>query len=139
LARSQISQRSRDSPLNKATSKLLIGDWFVILTSLVVVFLLFQTLWVRDHASKIKINLGKKIIGVYDLNQNKTLQIHGAIGDATIAILNGRVRFASSPCTNQYCVHQGWLSHSGQVAICLPNQISIQLIGEKPTYDSLNY
>jgi len=36
-------------------------------------------------------------------------------------------------------VHQGWLSHAGQVAICLPNQISLELLAERKLYDSLSY
>ena len=48
-------------------------------------------------------------------------------------------RYTQSPCRNQYCVHQGWLSRAGQVAVCLPNQISLELLGGDKNYDSLNY
>jgi hypothetical protein len=123
----------------KFNPKPLIGDWLVIFASITVVIFMFQQFWSLEHASKLKIRQGDKIIGTYDLNQTRELQIHGALGDSLISINQGKVRFKQSPCHNQYCVHQGWLSHAGQVAICLPNQISLQLIGAKKTYDSLNY
>jgi hypothetical protein len=119
--------------------KLLIGDLLVIIASFVLIIFMFQQFWSFEQASKLKIRQGNKIIGTYDLNQTRDLHIHGAIGDSLISIQQGKVRFKQSPCHNQYCVHQGWLSRAGQVAICLPNQVSLQLMGAKNTYDSLNY
>lgn len=118
---------------------LLIGDWLTIIFSSVMTVYLFQTLWSHEHASKVQIRIGDKVHAVYDLNQQRDIKVHGSIGDAVIHISQGKVRFAKSPCHNQYCVHQGWLTHSGQAAICLPNQISLELIGENKPYDSLNY
>lgn len=118
---------------------LLLGDWLVILASLLGVIYLFQTLWTTGHAAKVQIRIGDKIYATYSLNQQREVHVHGKIGDAVIIIAQGKARFAKSPCTTQYCVHQGWLSHAGQAAICLPNQISLELIGEAKPYDSLNY
>jgi len=94
---------------------------------------------VHQPASQLKIRRADKIIGTFDLNQTRELHIQGALGETYISIQQGKVRFKQSPCNNQYCVHQGWLSRVGQVAICLPNQISLQLMGAKSPYDSLNY
>ena len=125
-------------PLN-LNNKPLLGDWLVIFGGILAVFLMFQQFWSFEPASKLKIRQGDKVIGTYDLNQMRELHIHGAVGDSQISIVQGKVRFKQSPCRNQYCVHQGWLSRAGQVAICIPNQISLQLIGVKSSYDSLNY
>lgn len=118
---------------------LLIGDWLIIILSLVGIFYLFQSLWTNEHATKVQISVGNKIYATYSLNQQRDIHIHGKLGDAIISIAQGKARFAKSPCTTQYCVHQGWLSHAGQAAICLPNQISLELLGEHKPYDSLNY
>jgi hypothetical protein len=118
---------------------LLIGDWFTIILSAIITVFLFLTLWSHEHAAKVQIRIGDKVHAAYDLNQQRDIKVQGAIGDAVIHISQGKVRFSKSPCHNQYCVHQGWLTHSGQVAICLPNQISLELIGEQKPYDSLNY
>ena len=128
----------QNMPLN-LNHKPLIGDWLVIIASILAVIFMFQQFWSNEQASKLKIRQGEKVIGSYDLNQTRELHINGPLGESIIAISNGQVRFKQSPCPNQYCVHQGWLSHAGQVAICLPNQISLQLIGAKTQYDSLNY
>lgn len=118
---------------------LLIGDWLIISVSLFCIAALFQTLWSNEHAAKVQIRLGNKVYATYSLNQQRDVIVHGPMGDAIIHIAQGKVRFSQSPCHNQYCVHQGWLSRTGQAAICLPNQISLELIGDKKPYDSLNY
>ena len=120
-------------------NKPLIGDWLIISVSIVAIIIMFQQFWSFAPASQLKIRQGSQIVGTYDLNQQRELHIKGAIGEAIIVINNGQARFKQSPCPNQYCVHQGWLSHAGQAAICLPNQISLQLLGAKNSYDSLNY
>lgn len=122
-----------------AFRQLLIGDWLMIIFSAIIIAYLFQTLWSHEHASKVQIRIGDKVHATYDLNQQRDIKVPGPIGDAVIHISQGKVRFAKSPCHNQYCVHQGWLTHSGQAAICLPNQISLELIGNQKPYDSLNY
>ncbi|MDP2070547.1 MAG: NusG domain II-containing protein [Methylotenera sp.] len=123
----------------RLTKELLLGDWLVVLASVLFILLLFKTLWSNEHAAKVQIRLGDKIYATYSLNQQRDVHVHGPIGSATISISQGKVRFSKSPCHNQYCVHQGWLTRAGQAAICLPNQISLELLGETKPYDSLNY
>lgn len=115
------------------------GDWLTVAISAIVVIYLFQSLWSHAHAAKVQIRVGDKVQATYDLNLARHIHVKGTLGEAVIHIAHGKARFAKSPCRNQYCVHQGWLNHSGQVAVCLPNQISLELIGEKKPYDTLNY
>jgi hypothetical protein len=119
--------------------KPLAGDWLVIVLGVALVIGLFSTLWHGEHATKLQIRQGNTIYATLSLDQERTLEIPGPLGNSRIVVHHGQVRFESSPCPNQYCVHQGWLSRSGQVAICLPNQVSVELLGSKKPYDSLNY
>lgn len=115
------------------------GDWLIVLISAAAVVYLFHGLWSNAHATKVQIRIGDRVHATYDLHLARDVQVHGAIGNAVIQIADGKARFAKSPCHNQYCVHQGWLSRHGQAAICLPNQISLELVGEKKLYDTLSY
>ena len=120
-------------------TKPLFGDVLVLFLGLIFVGVLFSTLWNHAPAAKVQIRLGDKIYATYSLDQNRTVEVIGPIGITRILIDHGKARFASSPCPNQYCVHQGWLSHMGQAAICLTNQISLELLGGENHFDSLNY
>lgn len=115
------------------------GDWLALVLSIIGVVLLFQTLWHFEPANKLRIRQGDDVYATLSLNQVRTLEISGPLGVSKISIEHGKVRFEHSPCHNQYCVHQGWLSKAGQVAVCLPNQVSIELLGADKLYDSLNY
>jgi hypothetical protein len=115
------------------------GDMMVITLGVVVVFCLFQMLWSTEHATKVQIRLADKIYATYSLKLQREIHVPGKLGDTVIDIANGKARFAKSPCQGQYCVHQAWLSLAGQAAICLPNQVSLELLGDNKPYDSLNY
>lgn len=117
----------------------LLGDWLVMVSGVVLVYVLFATLWQQSPASKLQIRVGDKVYGTYSLDQTRVLMLKGALGETRVVIRNGQVRFEQSPCHNQYCVHQGWLKRAGQAAFCIPNQVSLELIGEHQAYDSLNY
>ena len=123
----------------KSFPKLLPGDWLVLSGGALAVGMLFVTLWHPEHAARLQIRDHHGIFATFSLAQDRTIEVPGPQGVSRITIQQGRVRFTQSPCSNQYCVHQGWLSHAGQVAVCLPNQVSLELIGSEKTYDSLNY
>ena len=55
----------------------------------------------------------------------------GTKGEIKIVIDNGRVRFSSAPCPKKYCIHQGWINKANQIIICIPNKISISILGPK--------
>jgi len=118
---------------------LLVGDMVVITAGIVVVAVLFSRLWQFEPANKLRIHQGDMVYATLSLNQVRTLEVPGPLGISRISIDHGKVRFVESPCHNQYCVHQGWLKTAGQVAVCLPNQVSVELLGSKKLYDSLNY
>lgn len=123
----------------KSCPKLLPGDWLILGAGLVAVVLLFATMWRPEHAAKLQIRDHNGIFATFSLAQDRSIEVPGPLGVSHIAIHQGRVRFTQSPCRNQYCVHQGWLSHAGEAAVCLPNQISLELLGGEKNYDSLNY
>ena len=115
------------------------GDWLILCLGGVAVALLFATLWNDGAAGKLRIRAGERVFATLSLDQRRNLEVPGPLGITTIAIDHGRARVASDPGRHQYCVKQGWLSKAGQVAMCLPNQVSLELLGKEKNYDSLNY
>jgi hypothetical protein len=70
---------------------------------------------------------------------DRLLEIDGPLGASRIEIRNGRARFISSPCRGKVCIHSGWLEHTGELTACLPNRVSIQLLGQHPRFDAVNF
>lgn len=115
------------------------GDWLTLGLGGTLVALLFATLWQSEPAGKVRIRAGDTVFATLSLAQKRTLDVPGPLGISRIEIDNGRARVASDPGRHQYCVKQGWLSRAGEVAMCLPNQVSVELLGGEKAYDSLNY
>ena len=115
------------------------GDWLTLLFGSIFVGLLALKLWSGDHADKAIIRSGGKIFREVPLSRDQQIEVRGPLGISVISIRQHKARIASDPGPRQYCVHQGWLQQAGEIALCLPNQVSIELVGSRKIYDSLNY
>lgn len=115
------------------------GDWLVLAVAAVLCGLLFPLAWRGGHPEKALIRSGGEVFAEIDLQVRKTLEVPGPLGTTVIAIDAGRARVVADPGPRQYCVHQGWLSRPGDVAICAPNRVSLQILGRGSAYDSLAY
>jgi len=115
------------------------GDWLVVLLGLIICAVSFPLVWRGGIAEKAIIKRGGEIFAELDLSRNRRIDVPGPLGITTVAVEKRRVRVVSDPGMHQYCVRQGWLERSGEIAICAPNQVSVQVIGNKEVYDSLSY
>ena len=115
------------------------GDWLTLLLGSMFVMLLTLKLWSGDLADKAIIRSGGKIFREVALSRNQQIEVRGPLGISIITIQNRKARIASDPSPRQYCVRQGWLQQAGEIALCLPNQVSVELAGSHKRYDSLNY
>jgi hypothetical protein len=52
------------------------------------------------------------------------------IGDVHIEVRDGAIAFVESDCETHACIKMGWLRSPGQSAACLPNRISVTVMGE---------
>jgi hypothetical protein len=115
------------------------GDWLTLLIGAIFVVVLTLKLWNGDLADKAIIRSGGKIFREVSLSRNQKIEVPGPLGVSIVSIRDRKARIASDPSPRQYCVRQGWLQHAGEIAICLPNQVSVELAGSRKKYDSLNY
>ena len=115
------------------------GDWLVVLLGGFFTAWLIANLWQGGVAQKVIIRAGGQLFAETSLDQTKSVVVPGPLGASVVEINSGRVRVASDPSPRQLCVKQGWLARAGDAALCLPNQISVELVGSSRRYDSLNY
>jgi len=75
-----------------------------------------------------------------DLQRHQRVPVQGRLGQSLIEVSQGRIRFVASPCRNKQCIHAGWLTASGELVACLPNQVSIELHrAETAQFDAIAY
>jgi len=116
-----------------------IGDWVTLLFGSLFTIWLAAILWQGGAADKAIIRSGGKIFREVPLSRDQIIEVPGPLGLSQVAIHNRQARIAADPSPRQYCVHQGWLKQAGEISICLPNQVSLELLGGNKRYDSLNY
>lgn len=116
------------------------ADYVVLAAALLLLPWLYVNFWHRGGAGE-EVRIvgadGKEILA--SLRGNRELRIAGPLGTSVIEIRDGRVRFVSSPCHGQLCVHAGWLHFGGEFTACLPNRISLAVVGRELRYDTINF
>lgn len=115
------------------------GDYLTLLLGFLFTVWITLMFWSGGAADKAIIRSNGKIFREINLAHNIEIEVPGPLGVSVIAIRDHQARIASDPSPRQYCVRQGWLKNAGEIAICLPNQVSVELAGSKKKYDSLNY
>lgn len=115
------------------------GDWLVILLGTLVVGISFPLFWQGGLAERAVVRQNGQIFADLDLRAKRQLEVPGPLGQTLIAIEPGRARVVSDPGPRQYCVRQGWLMRPGEIAICAPNRVSLQITGRTKVYDSISY
>tara|TARA_B100000795_G_scaffold123590_1_gene92104 strand:+ start:323 stop:712 length:390 start_codon:yes stop_codon:yes gene_type:complete len=115
------------------------GDWLIIIMFFFLILASAKLLWDFPQGQYLEIYKNNEILATYSLNQKLKKEIYGAKGVTEVIINNGKVRFSTSPCPKKYCIHQGWINKANQIIICIPNKISISIVGGIKKYDSINY
>lgn len=115
------------------------GDWLTILLTAALVGASIPVFWQGGMADRAIIRQEGAVFAEVDLRTRRQLEVRGPLGITVIDIEPGRARVASDPGPRQYCVRQGWLMRPGEIAICAPNRVSLQIAGRTKVYDSISY
>lgn len=115
-------------------------DFVVIALAAALVAALYAHFWQPPQsATAVEVRSGNALVGRYSLSENRGLDVQGREGVSHLDIRNGRVRFTDSPCHNKVCVNSGWLARAGDSTACLPNGVSITLLGNGEAYDAISF
>ena len=115
------------------------GDWLVIASGAAVVAFTLPLLWQGGLAERAIIRQDGRICAEIDLGSRREVTVPGPLGATLVSVEPGRARVIADPGPRQYCVRQGWLARPGEIAICAPNRVSVQIAGRTRAYDSLSY
>ncbi len=115
------------------------GDWLTILLGAALVGASIPVFWQGGMADRAIIRQEGAVFAEVDLRARRRLEVSGPLGITVIDIEPGRARVVSDPGPRQYCVRQGWLMRPGEIAICAPNRVSLQIAGRTKVYDSISY
>ena len=116
----------------------------ILIISLVLISgigtLVYERYVKSDHNFAV-INLHGKEVQTIDLNTVKS-QKEWKIYDKSmnynlIEILPGKIRIKDADCRDKICVKEGWIPHGGQLIVCLPHKLIINIEGKSNIVDSV--
>lgn len=64
-----------------------------------------------------------------DLSQDAVYPLDAAGGHLVVEVSGGAVRVRESDCPDQVCVLTGWISAPGDMLVCVPYRVVIQVVG----------
>jgi len=116
------------------------ADRIVVFLAVITLPFLYIHYWGGNQAgdmAKIIVTGGSELL--IPLDQDKVFAVKGPLGESTLEVLDGKIRFISSPCQGKQCINSGWLQASGAFTACLPNRISLYISGKGNTFDTINF
>ncbi len=99
-----------------------------------IVALLVVTL-TRKEGAAVEVTVDGEVVATYSLFVNGEYKLNG--GTNTLVIESGVAYMTYSNCPDHVCERKGKIRYSGQTIVCLPNKLTVTIIGE--TDDSVDF
>jgi hypothetical protein len=110
--------------------KRLIADLLLLLFLLLLSFTLFLLLNKGEDGKCAELTVGGVSTTLY-LGEDQAHTVEGKNGiTLVVRVENGEIFVESATCKDKLCQHRGRLKKSGDVAVCLPAEVSIRVLGE---------
>ncbi len=95
---------------------------------LVATVALVLTLALRERGDAVRVTVGGVTVGEYPLSVDATYTLNGG---TNILVIEGGVAYLSyADCPDKTCVNTGKIKYVGQSIVCLPNKITVAVIGD---------
>ena len=114
------------------------GDYIIIAFVLILAsFMYFSSNFTtKDYDQKIiNISVNNQLYQTYDfsLETSESVNLVTEFGHNQIEINNGEVWISDADCHNKVCILDGNISIPGEILVCLPNKLIIEVEGTKIT------
>ncbi len=120
--------------------KMTAGDNLLLVMALLLVVASYNAFWGSSlYGNQAALFVSGKHKASIDLYENRIFKIRGKLGESELQVEDGKIRFLTSPCDGKQCIYQGWISQSGEIAACVPNGISVRILGPDPRFDTMNF
>lgn len=120
-------------------------DIVVIVVLLVIALGSSTAAFINSHKSfnnkyveiEVKGKLFKKL--PLDNSSNERITVDTDLGKNIIEISNGKVRISDADCRDQICIKDGSINKPGDILVCLPHKVVVQIKGENSDTDVLSF
>ena len=100
---------------------------FISLTVLAV-FLL-----TKEDGASVKVEVDGNVVGTYSLSVDGEYSLNG--GTNILTVKDGVAYMTYSNCPDHTCENTGKVKHVGETIVCLPNRITVTVVGDVTSDD----
>ncbi len=106
-------------------------DWLIPGAALLVaLFWYIGLLFSMEKGAYAEVYVDGKLFGRYPLAENAEISIPNNNNSGNILIiLDGAADMVSAGCPDRLCVRQASIERSGEVIVCLPNRLVVEITG----------
>lgn len=113
------------------------ADYFITSILILITILLSTIFFKKKQGDYVQLTSPSGTY-IYPLNKNAEYTLQGILGDTVVKIEDFEVKIISSPCPNKHCITFGAISKTGDFNACLPNGISMTIIGGSGDVDAVS-
>lgn len=89
----------------------------------------------RESGKIAQIKADGNIIMSIDLSEDGVYYPDKTEYPVTITVSDGEIAVSESGCPTKVCVHTGYIGAVGEMIVCLPNKLTVEIIGGEAEYD----
>ena len=97
----------------------------LLLLSLAVLLLVNLT---RKEGAYAEIIIDGETVGKYPLAIDGVYELNG--GTNTLTVKDGKAYMSYSSCPDHICENTGSITYVGQTIVCLPNEVTVRIVGK---------
>ncbi|MDR0271938.1 MAG: NusG domain II-containing protein [Clostridiales bacterium] len=102
-------------------------DIFIYAASIIIAVSIYLLTGGNVKGTTGQISIDGRIVKTINLSQDAIFLIDENI---RFQVENGAIGFIESNCADKVCVNGGMISRQGQIAVCLPNRVSLTIVTE---------
>ncbi|MBQ5360088.1 MAG: NusG domain II-containing protein [Lachnospiraceae bacterium] len=111
---------------------------FIVLLAFGFAMLFFTIRAASSPGEQVVINVDGTEYGRYPLDRDRVIEIQNGDRLNIVTIKDGGVSMSYSTCKNQICVHEGEVTAPGQLIVCLPNYVIVEIEGGEGSDEALD-
>ena len=89
---------------------------------------LIATTLSRRGGASVEVTVGGELVGTYSLGIDAVYELNG--GTNILTVSGGVAYMSYSNCPDHTCENTGRVRYVGEMIVCLPNRITIEVVGE---------
>ena len=97
----------------------------LLLLSSLVLLVVFLT---RQEGERVTVTVDRVTVGEYPLDVNGVYELCN--GKNVLTVEDGRAYMSYSSCPDHLCENTGRIKYVGEQIVCLPNKVTVTVIGE---------